>query len=271
MTSIKKSDVRILENKQKKMDVNYVSGDSQYIDALTSLGFSSYEAGVYVYLLEQGREIGGTKIALATKLHRQYVYLALPRLLAEGLIEEIGGARKKYKARSPAVLESLGRRQALRAHDTADLLKSISNVGNEQDFDVVQGEKAFRRFELNVASRNLTKHEYIIGGASEKFREVMGDDSVEYLEIKKKYGVQVQYLGTDQERELYEKFVGVYQNQQYRFLAKLPEGNTHMVIRDESVSFYSFLNPPLIYTIYAKEVADNYRNFFMMLWEMADE
>lgn len=241
----------------------------RYLRALHSLGFSQNEAVVYVFLLEQGKEIGGSKIALATKLHRQYVYLSLPKLLTEGLIEEIGGIRKKYKAKSPVVLESLGRKQALRAHDAALLLQTISNIGNEQDFDVIQGEKAFRQFELDTARRKITENEYIIGGASEKFSALMGDDTKEYLEIKRKHGIRVRYLGTENEKSMYDQLLSTYPNQEYRFLTNLPQGSTHMVIRDESVSFYSFLTPPLIYTIYAKEVARNYRDFFMMLWNMA--
>ena len=52
-------------------------------------------------------------------------------------------------------------------------------------------------------------------------------------------------------------------------MEKLPKGKTHMVICLDTVSFYSFLNPPLVYVVKSKEVAQNYKAFFMMLWEMA--
>ena len=43
-----------------------------------------------------------------------------------------------------------------------------------------------------------------------------------------------------------------------------------MVIRDEIVSFFSFLNPPLVYVIKSPVVAQHYKAYFMMLWEMAE-
>ena len=52
-------------------------------------------------------------------------------------------------------------------------------------------------------------------------------------------------------------------------MEKLPKGKTHMVIRPDTVSFYSFLNPPLVYVVKSPIIAENYKNFFLMLWEMA--
>ena len=53
-------------------------------------------------------------------------------------------------------------------------------------------------------------------------------------------------------------------------MALLPSGVTHIVIRDEIVSFFSFPNPPLVYVIKSPVVAQNYKAFFMMLWGMAE-
>jgi len=51
----------------------------------------------------------------------------------------------------------------------------------------------------------------------------------------------------------------------------LPQGVTHMVIRKDLVLFYSFLTPPLVYVIKSETVAENYKQFFMMLWNMAEK
>lgn len=247
--------------------------ESSFITRLMSFGLTFAEAGIYVYLLERGNETGGSKIASGTEMHRQYVYLAIPKLLELGLIEEIPhGKQNKYKARPPVEIEKIGRKRALAAGDLARELNLVSNIGNEQDFEVIQGKRAIQQYEMDyVARSNDGDEEFIIGGASSGFAAAMEGEIEEYLSEKQRKGVLVRYLGGKSEIEMYKKYIGVYPNQEYRFLAKLPEGVAHMVIRKDSVSFFTFLNPPLVYVVKSPQVAEHYKKFFMMLWEMGGE
>ncbi|TAK04167.1 hypothetical protein EPO34_03410 [Patescibacteria group bacterium] len=241
------------------------------VSRLEEFGLNAAEAQVYVYLLERGSEAGGSHIAQATDLHRQYVYLALPRLIELGLIEEVPrGKQHAYKARSPIEIEKIGRKRALLAGDLARDLNAVSAIGNEQDFEVVQGTRAIQDFELQFVGRaNEGEQECIIGGASQAFGELMRDQLEAYLELKKEKKIVVKYIGTEDERPSYQKYIGKFAHQQYRFLPKLPKGNAHMVVRKDSVAFYSFLQPPLVYVVKSPVVAANYKQFFLMLWEMA--
>ena len=245
--------------------------DDPHVTRLISFGFTETESLLYVYLLKMGKELGGSKIALGTGLHRQYVYLALPKLIEQGLIEEVRvNKHSKYKARSPNELEKIGRKKALEAGDLARELNLISSVGNEQDFEVFQGNRSIQEYEIQYALRaDDNSEEYILGGASHLFSTMMGDELLDYLAIKNKKNIGVKYLGTKDEEGLYLKYIGIYENQQYRFMEKLPKGKTHMVIRKDTVSFYTFLHPPLMYVVKSEVIADNYKDFFMMLWEMA--
>lgn len=240
---------------------------------LVAFGFSHTEASIYLYLLQKGTETGGSKIAIGTSLHRQYVYLALPRLIADGLVEEVAhGKQAKYKARTPQVIETLGRKKSLEAGDLARELNMISAIGNEQDFEVLQGKRAIQQYELQYALRaGIEEEECIIGGASSMYAELMDDVLDEYLEIKENNKTNVKYLGTDDERSFYEKYIGQFENQEYRFLSVLPKGKTHMLVRKDSVSFFTFLNPPLVYIVKSQQIAENYKQFFMMLWNMGKE
>ncbi len=239
---------------------------------LVAFGLSEAEAKVYVTLLEYGRELGGTKLALLTGLHRQYVYLALPKLLNEGLVEEVAyGKQSKYKAKSPTRIETLGRRKAIEAGDLARELNHISNIGNEQDFEVIQGQKAIQEYELQYALRaEEGSEECILGGSSTAFADVMGDALSEYLDIKTEKHIHVRYLGTEDERPHYAKYIGKYPNQEYRFMKQLPKGKTHMLVRPDTVSFYTFLTPPLVYVVKSPVIAQNYNDFFTMLWGMGE-
>lgn len=247
--------------------------ENSLIQRLVEFGFSKTEASIYVYLLEKGSETGGSKIASGTGLHRQYVYLALPNLINRGLVEEIPrGKQAKYKARPPQELEKIGRKKSIEASDLARDLNFISAIGNDQTFEVIQGEKAIRQHELSiVAQADDTWESYIIGGYSAGYSRIMGEYLDEYLGEMKKKKLPVKYIGNLDERHMYDQYIGRFENQEYRFLPKLPKGVTHLVVRHDSVAFYSFLTPPLLYIVKSKVVAQNYKDFFFMLWEMAGE
>lgn len=257
----------------KKLSPQDNSESSALLEKLVSFGFSQTEATIYLYLLKKGAETGGSKIAVGTGLHRQYIYLALPKLIQDGLVEEIAyGKQSKYKARTPQVIETLGRKKALEAGDLARELNLISSIGNEQDFEILQGKRAIQEYELQYALLSgMEEEECIIGGASSSYADLMDEVLDEYLDIKEKNKTGVKYLGTEDERPFYQKYIGQFDNQEYRFMKKLPKGKTHMLIRKDSVSFFTFLNPPLVYIVKSPVVADNYKQFFMMLWEMGEE
>lgn len=250
--------------KQQKEDLTLA-------EQLTAWGLSRVESEVYIYLLQKTGEIGGSKIAAGTGQHRQYVYIALEKLINQGLVESVAiGKHKKYKARSPYEIDKITRRRSLAASELVEELNKICAIHNDQDFEVLQGAKQIQQFEMNyVFESEDSEEEFIIGGHSRGFTDVMGDQMDEYLEEKNKKGIKVHYLGNDNERELYTKSIGSLPNQQYRFMKELPQGVTHMVIRKDTVLFFSFLTPPLVYVIKSKTVAENYKQFFMMLWNIA--
>lgn len=238
---------------------------------LQDFGLSESETAVYIALLEAGREMGGSDIAKHASIPRQYVYTALPGLREKGLILEIPrGKQSRYKAVSQGEIEKIAKRKLVEAEQLVRELSTFSRLGYEQDFEVIQGEEAIRRYEFHmVESLNTGDTEYIIGGASEGFTKTMGPLLRKYLNEKKKKNIGVKYIGSSNEEPYYKQFVGLYSNQEYRFIKQLPQGVAHMVVRKDSVSFYSFLNPPLIYVVKSPVVAENYEQFFLMLWDMA--
>lgn len=242
----------------------------RYIAMLEDVGLSEDGAAVYVYLLKQGEEKGASKIATGTKLHRQYVYREIDELLGKGLVEAIPhGKYKKYKAVSPSQIEKLARRRAVEAEKVAEELRAISTLGTEQDFEVMRGEYAIQRHEMQYAEHVLKgEKEYIIGGNAAGFQQAMGDMLDEYISLKDQKNIEVYYIGAKKEE------ANRYVTQQHfypRYLVGLPQGVTHTVIRKDAILFFSFLNPPLVYVLYSETAAQNYRDFFLMLWDMAGE
>lgn len=269
MTDFEKENCEPEETLEKSVLTEYERAATM----LQNFGLSESETAVYIALLEAGRELGGSDIAKKAGIHRQYVYTALPSLRERGLVIEIPhGKQSRYKAVPQNEIEKIAKRKLIEAESLVKELGLLSRIGYEQDFEVIQGKEAFQRFELeNVGKMGKGEEEYIIGGATKGFTDVMGPTINRYLNEKKKKNIHVRYLGSVDETAYYQQFIGQYTNQEYRFLEKLPRGIAHMVVRQDSVSFYTFLNPPLIYIVKSPAVAENYKQFFLMLWEMAGE
>jgi len=240
---------------------------------LHSFGLSVNESKIYVYLLERGGETGGSKIAIGAKLHRQYVYLALPRLISLGLVEEIAkGKLSKYKATAPYEIEKIAKKRVIEAEDIVKELEKFSKVGHEQDFEMYIGAEAIQKYEYAwVHSVKEAEFQYIIGGNTQGFSEMMGETLNEYLVNETRKFITTYYIGNTNEKTLYVKNISDRMDLHMKFLPKFPQGVTHMVIRKDKVLFFSFLKPALLYVIKSPVVSKNYEDFFMMLWEMAGE
>jgi sugar-specific transcriptional regulator TrmB len=240
---------------------------------LHSFGLSENESKVYVYLLERGGEVGGSKIAIGANLHRQYVYLALPRLMKLGLVEEIPhGKLSKYKANAPQEIEKIAKKRVIEAEDIVKELEKFSKVGHEQDFEVLVGDKAIQKYEVDwVKSVKEHEEQYIIGGNTKGFAKMMGDALDEYLIGESRKKITTYYLGHTSEMGLWKESVLSQNDLRAKFMDTLPIGVSHFVVRKGHVAFFTFLEPSLLYVIKSEAVAENYKQFFMMLWEMAGE
>lgn len=240
---------------------------------LLSFGLSDSESKVYIYLLERGGEIGGSKIAIGAKLHRQYVYLALPRLIQLGLVEEIPhGKLSKYKANAPQEIEKIAKKRVIEAEDLVKELQKFSKVGHEQDFEVYVGDRAIQKYEVDwVKSVKDHEEQYIIGGNTKGFTEMMGDALDEYLITESRKKITTYYLGHTSERGLWSDTLLAQNDLRAKFLDTLPLGVSHFVVRKGHVAFFTFLKPSLLYVIKSEAVSENYKQFFMMLWEMSSD
>jgi sugar-specific transcriptional regulator TrmB len=239
---------------------------------LTRFGLSESESKVYVYLLERGVPVGGSKISIGANLHRQYIYLALPKLLALGLVEEVPhGKLSKYVARAPKEIEKIAKKRLFEAEETVKELEKFSKVGHEQDFEVFVGARAIQSYETDWV-KNVEEHQeqYIIGGNTKGFAEMMGESLDEYLIGESRRKITTYYLGHTSELGLWQASVLSKNDLKAKFIDQLPQGVSHFVIRKDMVAFFSFLNPPLLYVIKSAVVAQNYKDFFMMLWNMAE-
>jgi sugar-specific transcriptional regulator TrmB len=240
-------------------------------EMLKEFGLSQNDALIYMYLLERGSETGGSKIALGTGIHRQYVYIGLERLIGMGLVEVVrGGTHNKYRAVGESQIEKIARRRVVEAESIVRELGTFSLVGHEQDFSVHQGERQCQDFEIDFA-KNLSRNDeqWVIGGATDRFYEMMGDTYEEFVEIIKAKNLTTYYIGPKEELAAMQKAKKAHPGFIYRSLDGFPKGILNVVVRKDSVATYTFAHPPLVYVIKSTIVAENYKRYFEMLWNMS--
>lgn len=238
---------------------------------LRTFGLSANESLIYMYLLERGSEAGGSKIAFGAGIHRQYVYISMNKLLELGLVEPIEhGKQKKYKAVAPNQIEKLARHKIIEAEDIVRELNTFSTIGHEQDFEVVQGERAIQKFEVERArSAPPETTQYFIGGGSEHFLRIMDEAYPEYAALIKERKIASQYIGAEHEAQMAQFYDKEQKKFEFRVLTNLPKGLVNVMIMNETLSFYTYANPPILYVVKSKLIAESYKRFFDMLWNMA--
>lgn len=243
----------------------------ELLELLKPLGLTENDASVYIFLLERGQPFGGSKIAGRLELHRQYVHNSLQKLLTLELIEEIpSGVRTQYKALPPHYITSVAKKQLKSAERAARELQHISAVGGEQDFEVYRGTKQVLEFEESlVHSLPHDETQYIIGGGADAFISFFGDRYEEITSVAKEHGLKAKYVGSKEELPWLERAKKANKEFEYRILDAMPKTSVQTAIRLNSVTFYSFGNPPLVYIIKSKTVYEDYKKFFDMLWSMA--
>lgn len=251
----------------KKIDEN-----KNLLQRLGDLGLNDKEARIYMALLPY-RDTGSSKIIRATGLHGQFVYDALSALEEKGLVSHvIRNGRKKFSASNPKRILALIEEKKLSAQSVVRQLQDRFVGTHEQDFEVYQGDDAFVAHQLEML-RDLPSDTTIdvIASQSEKymatFDELGMSDEYEKMRIAKK--IQVRYIGSEAQRA---RLANMDKNRPlwtYRILPGQSIGITSTEIHPKSVIFAVYGDPILDFTLLSKDVADGYREFFSVLWNMA--
>lgn len=237
---------------------------------LTSFGLNTTDAQVYEFLLKRGQFVGASKVATALNLHRQYVHASLQKLVSLNLVERIDGPRPKYQALPPRYLTQLARKQYEETERVARELEQISNVGADQEFEIFRGRKQIVDSETNLVHElPHDTTQYIIGGGSKTFIDFMGPEYAEIAKVAAEHGLKTLYIGSHTELPRLAQAISLLRDFEVRTMSDWPETSVQTVIRLNTVTFYSFGNPPLVYVLKSKTVYEDYKKFFFVLWNKA--
>lgn len=249
------------------------SMESEFPELYTKLinwGLTKYEASVYLYLLGKSAPTGGSKIAFGAKLHRPYVYAALPRLIELSLVVEVAhGKQSRYKAMPPTQFEKLEMKRAVETSELTEALKKISKIAYEQDAELFIGREAVIKHQLEwVRSAPQGMTQYLLGGSGKAMREVFGEDLQENTQLQGMKKFTTYYLCNPGEKQIFGEYHKSGVALHLRSLSIIPDMFPTIAIRGDVVEVHSYFNPPIMHVIKSKEVAEKFKTFFLGLWEM---
>lgn len=244
--------------------------DKKLYTNLEKLGLSPKEVSVYLYLMARDVEVGTSKIIQSTRLHGQYVYMALDSLEKMGLVKHVvKNGRKKWSGTPANRIESLVEEKRIIANQVKDSLELMFKKNSEQEFEVFQGEDQFvthEFFMIKEAPENGVID--IIGGKGDKFQMLLGDEKRNYNKVSIDKKIQVRFIGTKDQEEYLKNVKSRREYFDYKILPGFNESTVSTSIHTNAILFQIYGNPLLVFKIKSKEITDNYRTFFDSLWNM---
>lgn len=245
--------------------------NKELLKNLEQLGLSDKESRVYLALLPR-QDTGTSNLIRATGLHGQFVYQALERLEELGLAKHVvQSGRKKFSAGSPERILSLVDEKKLAAQSVVRQLKEQFAGKHEQSFEVFQGDSAFvaHEFALLEACPEGSSID-ILAGNGDKYIEIFGPELNEYERIRIEKQVRLRYISMSGNPNYLKIMAQTRPFFEYRVLPQsAPEVDTD--IYGDKINFMIYGDPVVAFTFTNKKVAEGYKGFFEVLWNLSSK
>lgn len=250
---------------------------SKYVDlnitkALREFGLSDKESAVYVTLLEQG-EMSAVKLGQLTSLHRQFVYNALLALKEKDLVLKLGTpTRALWRAQTPRKFIALAEEQELKAAKLSDQLLALAQRKVGQEFEVVEGAKAFRSRSIdNVRQAPADSTVLMVCGQWDQYFELAGERMhAQWEKIRLGKEIHFRVIGPASLRRAMSKEVGERDLTDYRIFPGLEENLVNTIIYPTHVDFDIYGEPHLTFSIKNPDVVASQKRFFEALWQKSE-
>jgi sugar-specific transcriptional regulator TrmB len=236
-------------------------------EIIKKLGLTTNEVEVYLTLLRHG-EISAYKLASKSGLHRQVCYDALERLLEKGFVSYIIKDNKKYfKPIEPKKIYDYIEEKKEEFSLILPKLEEIYNFEEEETkVEVIKG-KLVLRIIYNDIIKVITKTKQgllAMGVDEEKFLEYDKIAIKQYISKIKHLKIKEKLLSKESSKEF---FAGP--QSEYRLLPDHLFNPNPTHIYGDKVAIILWGEPMHGIIMESKQVADAYRKYFQILWEMA--
>jgi len=241
---------------------------NNYLESALKAGLSAKASTVYVTLLEAHSPLSPKALVIRSKLHRQYVYDALEKLLTRNLIIKKGERKQiTYTAGSPDTLLQEAEKRRLDALDGVTSLMRLYDKSPAGVVEIIRGSQAVIEDEFRMlqnSEQNSTLE--IIGGAGMHWVELFGDEIKAWEKIRKDKKIKFRYIGSGEDVH-YNREKSII-NHESRLIPGI--GNiVNVVIRPNSVSFNIYEPEIMIVRVKSPESVTSQRALFEILWNLA--
>lgn len=234
-------------------------------EVLGQLGLTEAEAKTYLVLIELGSS-QAVKIVTSTGMHRRTVYDAIERLIEKGLVSYVKHNNiRYYDAVNPERLKQIISEREERLQEVMPRLVSIFNSPKEKKETVFfRGKEAVKAvFDDQI----LEGKEILIMGAAANAQDIVKYYFSHFDNQRKKRNIPVKLIFDESARNL--DYVKKIPLAQIKYLPREYSSPAATNIYGDKVSIILWTDSPIAILIKQKEIADSYRNFFELMWDVA--
>lgn len=247
-----------------------------YSQKLEKIGLSPKEATIYTKLLEAGDSTAGI-LSKITKIKRPTVYLILRELESRGLVLEIAGKKKLFRAENPEKLKKITkrRRRKLIADELEleQLIPALLNISKSQVLEPLV--KIFHDIEgiKNILEdiSSSRKPWYFFGSSENIIKAFPLEDLNELIEVtddqREKAGRPKVLFITDKGIKTLKHFKA--HKPGIREIKTLPniQEKSALIIYEEKILIFNGSENIFAILIDSKEISSMVKVMFKMLWE----
>ncbi len=234
---------------------------------LEDIGLSHNEASIYLALLETGLATA-SEIAKKSRVHRTNVYDVLERLIEKGLVSYITRYKTKYfEASPPDNLMRYIKEKEDALKKAIPQLKLIGKIHEKKgEAHIFEGVKAF----MNILYGFLEQKEEILAYGIPK--EVVGD----FLKFEIPHFHKVRIEKKIWMKHIYNhdalKRIEHLNKMKYTcagFLPKIYDTEVSTIVCGDEVVLQFWIKPPMMIQIKNEKIAEAYRQYFNLLWDLS--
>ena len=242
-------------------------------EELIKLGFNKNEAKVYLSLVKFGKA-DANQLIKDTKFHKNIVYDNLEKLIDKGLVTFIiEEGRKVFQAAPPDMIiqlfedqeKELAARKKLAETIAEDIRKAVKKVPFKQTAVIYRGIKGIKAYHAEVLHSGKN---YTLFGAPKQSIDIMGEHFWKNFELKRiENKIHVKMIFNPSLRNFGESLKN--QHTVIRYFERDFEPLTQTDVHEDKVAIIVWSDPPVIFLIQDKLVANSYGEFFERMWKQA--
>ena len=236
---------------------------------LEEFGLTATEEKVYLALLKTG-ESTAAEIIKKTQLHRTTVYDVLDRLIEKGLASYILKNKiKHYSPANPSKFFDIATEEKTKAEEKQKLAKKV--IANIKSIKESSDKKTSAQIFVGVKAQKTIMNDiievgedFLIFGSGGTFKEVLPLYTEQWASQRRKKNIKAKIISTKGTK------APIWKLNQVKFISKEYQSPAVTIIYKNKVAIFIHEEPVLIILIESKKLSQSYKNYFNLLWKVAE-